>query len=153
MDTRPIHLSGEGHCDNTAHWPLGASHKLVYNHHLFQTLEIHSTVRTEGEDTGDGGDVVTESARGRKGQNRPPPGLTPVLTPSLDRPVNTRDTVYTGNKDMETALQTRSRWVSLFPTDLNLLKKHETCCFSLKSSLLRFLIKFTSEGENDFRSD
>ena len=86
------------------------------NHdHLLQTVGIRSTVRTEGEDSGDGGDVVTESAKGRRGRERLPPGLTPkptlilTLIPGLQLPVNTRDTVNTENKNVEASPQTRSR--------------------------------------------
>ena len=96
-----------------------ASYMLVNDHYIFQTLGIHSTVRTESRASGDGGDDVTESARGRKGRERPQLRLTPQLTmiptpgltlnPSLDHPVNTEDTVNTGNIDMVAALQTRSR--------------------------------------------
>lgn len=105
---------------NTTPQPCLTSYKLVNNDdHLFQTLGIHSTVRTESEDSGDGGDVVTESERGRRGQERQPPGLTPkrtliltpglTLIPCLEPPVNTRDTVNTENKNMEASPQTRSR--------------------------------------------
>ena len=85
------------------------------NHdHLLQTVGIH-TVRTEPENSGDGGDVVTESERGRRGRERLPPGLTPkptlilTLIPGLQLPVNTRDTVNTENKNVEASLQRRSR--------------------------------------------
>ena len=90
---------------------------------MLQTLGIHSTVRTESEDSGDGGGVVTESAREGRGRERPPLGLTPRLTPiltliltpgltlnpGLENPVHSGDTKNTGNIDMEAALQTRSR--------------------------------------------
>ena len=130
MDTRLICLHEERHRESngvlpkTQHsGPVSPLPSWLLNHYMLQTLGIHSTVRTESEDSGHGGGVVTESARERRGRERPPLGLTPRLTPTLtliltpgltlnpglENPVNSGDTKNTGNIDMEAALQTRSR--------------------------------------------